>query len=87
MCTDVHISCTGYSLVSTKISQGVVRRTRYCGELPLRREHDSRGNAKRSKAFEAFTLRTTMKLQYVCAARGSGFVKTSLLFSDDFTLR
>ena len=50
-------------------------------------EEYSFGTKERSKALEASTSRPIMKLQYVWAARGSGFVRTSLLFSDDFTLR
>ena len=57
------------------------------GELPLRRERESRGRAQRSKTLEVSTSRPIMKEQYKWAARRGGFVRTSLLFPVDLTLR
>ena len=79
-------SCTSCVLVSTKGSRK--KKAWFAGHgggLPLRRDRESRGRAERSKAFEASTSRPIMNEQYEWAARGSGFVKTSLLFSDDLT--
>ena len=83
---NVHRSCANCALVSTKISEKY-RFAHHGGDLPLRQGRASCGNDEKLKAFEASTLMSIMELQYVWAARESGFVRTSMLFSDDFTLR